>query len=448
MQESARQIPDVLMPKIECIHPGATRNHNRYVGERLRGDPLKHSGIYSWTYPYPKPICYDHDTSSVRDISGRVYNAQYITNGQNGKEAVVIIPKITNKEDIRRILDGEFLTVSISASTDSAVCNICGTDLINEEHCGHWRGETYDGVTCEYIIGDVWFDECSWVTVPADQTAQIVDLGLEQTAEAYAQYGEDIYSLSRDPEHAKIPQVTALSEGLILKEGLKKPESKPDDKDNKKEGKKPVKLDPKTPIDFATVAHEDVQALINDLVAQLDEKDTAITTITAEKNTVTTEKETIAQEKSTVETQLTEANTKLADTEAKLQALETEKADLEKANATHTECYKVLSDMYHESVIDRIIDYKVLCSKISANEKEAEKEILKTRSQESLKDTLSDLTREFTGVAAASLMNSVKNPASGVKENNNENDKFPGKTDEGTELDPATILKNRLLRTK
>lgn len=210
-----RKLPTVLMPKIEAIHPGATRNHNRYVAERLRGNFEKKSGIFSWTYPYPKPMIYNHDPSDVRQISGRIYNAQYVSQGVNGQEAVVIIPKITNQEDIRRILDGELLTVSIGATTDSAVCSVCGTDLINEEFCGHHKGETYDGTVCEYIVGDVWFDECSWVTVPADSNAAVVDTGV-QVAEAFAQIGDDYFALNREASNAKLQKAAVLTEGLLF----------------------------------------------------------------------------------------------------------------------------------------------------------------------------------------------------------------------------------------
>lgn len=40
------------------------------------------------------------------------------------------------------------------------------------------RGEQYGGNVCEWVAGDLFFDELSWVNVPADSDAMITTNGL------------------------------------------------------------------------------------------------------------------------------------------------------------------------------------------------------------------------------------------------------------------------------
>ena len=162
-----------LLPRIEAIHAGKTRNNTRYLRDKLRGDAELKSGVYSWLQPYAKPVIYNHDVNTK--ATGRVYTAAFTEFTQAGRPGIIVVPKITDPEAIEGIQGGRLLTVSIGAETDSVTCSICGTDIVNEGYCGHMKGETYDGVTAEWIAGNLWFDELSWVNVPADQDAMIVD---------------------------------------------------------------------------------------------------------------------------------------------------------------------------------------------------------------------------------------------------------------------------------
>lgn len=165
---------EYLLPRIEAIHAGSTRNHNHYLAEKLKGDPVKKTGVYSWTHPYAKPVIYNHDTNTA--ATGRVEQAAYTEYTQAGKPGIIIIPKITDPDAIQALKDGRLLTVSVGATTDSIICSITGKDIMKEGFTGYEKGQYYDGKLCEWIIGDIWFDEVSWVNVPADQTAQVVDL--------------------------------------------------------------------------------------------------------------------------------------------------------------------------------------------------------------------------------------------------------------------------------
>lgn len=165
---------EYIMPRIEAIHAGTTKNFNHYLADKLKGDFEKKSGVYSWTHPYNKPVIYNHDTST--DATGRVEKAAYTDYTSTGKPGIVIIPKITDSEAVKAIKDGRLLTVSIGATTDSITCSISGKNILKDGFSGYQKGEYYDGVLCEWIIGDLWFDEVSWVNVPADENAQIVDI--------------------------------------------------------------------------------------------------------------------------------------------------------------------------------------------------------------------------------------------------------------------------------
>ena len=165
---------ETISPRIEAIHAGTTKNYMYYPAEKLKGDKELKSGVYSWTSPYAKPVIFNHDTDT--EVTGRVERAAYADYTQAGKPGIIVVPKITQPEAVKAVKDGRLLTVSIGGTTDAAVCSICETDIINEGFCGHMKGEVYDGVTATWIAGNIWFDELSWVNVPADENAMVVEV--------------------------------------------------------------------------------------------------------------------------------------------------------------------------------------------------------------------------------------------------------------------------------
>lgn len=173
LSESANDGTAYVLPRIEAIHAGRTRNFNYYPADKLRGDAHLKTGVYSWLDPYPKPVIYNHDTNT--DATGRILTAAFSEYTQAGTPGIIVIPKITDAKAIKAIEDKRLLTVSVGATTDSCTCSLCGTDILAEGYCGHMKGETYDGQVCDWIVGNIWFDELSWVNVPADTSAMIVD---------------------------------------------------------------------------------------------------------------------------------------------------------------------------------------------------------------------------------------------------------------------------------
>lgn len=207
----------MLKPRIEAIHAGRTKNNTIYLKEKLQGDREKHSGVHSWTYPYPKPMIINHDTRN--EPLGRITSAQYIEDSVTGKPCIVISPEITDKEAIEKLMDGRYLTVSVGCFVDSATCNICGSNVM-EDWCEHYRGEEYDGVICGWVLGDLDFYECSFVNVPADQHAGVVGFDEGFQLEAYTLENNKLYQYNENGKNLVGQQ---FAEQLGLTPGVQNP---------------------------------------------------------------------------------------------------------------------------------------------------------------------------------------------------------------------------------
>lgn len=383
----------VLKPRIEAIHAGRTRNGNIYPSDKLKGDFKLKSGVYSFLYPYPKPMLKNHDHES--EPTGRIRNAQFITDSRTNKDAIMIIPEVTDQDTIEKVLDGRYMTVSIGASTDAAICNICGTDILKDGCCGHERGETYDGVECGWIVGNLYFDECSWVNVPADSEAMIIDSGEPTVMEAYAQVGEKYYNLGEGNVELKESAAKILglytdeSEGgmdvnkptdpadIVLEEGVV-------DTEPAAESTEPV--EPEEPAE-ETPVEEDVQD-------EPEEAPVDVDALIAEKDAV------IAEHLAAIEAK----DAKIAELEEALSASDSQ------AQALTEEVAALKADKF-KSLAERVIDYKKALGKpIGESREEAIEEHL-ARSEESLMDSLADLMREFE---TRSVNPAVTNPAIGA----------------------------------
>ncbi len=482
----------VLMPRIECLHPGPTLNHNVYLPDKMRGSAEMHTGIYSWTYPYPKPMCYDHNSGNARDISGRIYNAQYITNGISGKDAMVIIPRITNQEDIQRILSGDLLTVSIGAITDSVVCSICGTDIANEGFCGHERGQTYDGKLCQYIMGNLWFQECSWVAVPADQYAQVVDYS---SAEAYAKLGNSIIDLSKEYESADVPHIYAISEGLLIEDTAPAENAEADKQSDKDEKPKINKMQTKTKRqayyghnllhgwwngaktswtkEQIIKEHRRVVRIILDngwTHHMIDSLDETLPADLIRRTKALDKKEGIINMPDVLEgindeqinAVFEELNHSIAGLNEQITSLnaQIEKAEADKAKLneninelkqqltqkeTEMEAYKANADKSMKSMqVEHALDIELVLSKVSMDSVESRRVELEAMKAEELQALLTGYAAAFDEFIKHSILTaSVSNPAIGVVSNNNDNDIIDGVS---AKVNPVEYLATKLLK--
>lgn len=85
--------------------------------------------------------------------------------------------KVTDPDAIRRVMDGEFMGVSVGFGTDSGVCSICRTDWAKDSQCEHKIGKRYgaSGKLAYLITGKHINKEISWVNFPADVAARVLN---------------------------------------------------------------------------------------------------------------------------------------------------------------------------------------------------------------------------------------------------------------------------------
>lgn len=163
-----------LLPVITALHSDRkTKNGTIYTEKCLIGGevhPITNSvsGVMSWLSPYNKPVICNHDPY-VTPV-GRIYKARYVKDASGGYEEV--IPLIVDRDTIEKILDRRFLTVSTGSEVGEAICNICGSNVV-EEWCGHFPNRRYDDKICEFRVNSAWHVELSYVNIPSDQNAMI-----------------------------------------------------------------------------------------------------------------------------------------------------------------------------------------------------------------------------------------------------------------------------------
>ena len=215
--------------KIAATHAGLiTRNNGLYMPDKMR------AAVSTWTEHYPKPVQIHHNDSpgDSHDPIGRIIAARYVdTTGpvteqfQNsvlrdsynkdvgkadkkfwdafnsdktsfikkldmlklmdsvlndphyhGVGYIELTANITDPVAIPKILDGRYITGSVGAVSDKAVCSVCNTDWLEEEHCGHRPGRIYDGKKCVVVAGNLEYDEYSFVNTPADRHSGIMNI--------------------------------------------------------------------------------------------------------------------------------------------------------------------------------------------------------------------------------------------------------------------------------
>jgi hypothetical protein len=222
--------PPGLQVRIAATHSGIiTRNNGFYLPDRMK------KGASSFTDGYEKPCLIHHQeeadpvgriiASGYIDTSGSIedkYNLQQglVVRDSRGKERGVItdtllrdfvngrmsfgmqidtvcslfrdslledssfeglghiqiVANITNQDAIEKLLDRRYLTGSVGATTNKAVCSVCRQDWTEEGKCEHRPGAIYDGAKCFIIAGDLLYDEFSWVNVPADRHSKVLQL--------------------------------------------------------------------------------------------------------------------------------------------------------------------------------------------------------------------------------------------------------------------------------
>lgn len=204
-----------LLVKVEATHSGIINGNQRFY----RPDRMQDS-TYQWVregHPL-KPVLVEHDKEG--EAIGRVHQARYIDLSHKYRDEVpeignllfyadattkrldlfrsvnLILDKLQTREDyrglgyielgmkvtnpgaIRKVLSGEYLTVSVGFQTDQAICSACHTDWAIDDRCDHKLGEMVDGKKMFLIAGNFFYKECSFVNFPADPFAQVLSTEL------------------------------------------------------------------------------------------------------------------------------------------------------------------------------------------------------------------------------------------------------------------------------
>lgn len=200
-----------LLVKVEATHSGIVNGNQRFY----RPDRMQDS-VYRWTEPGKplKPVLVEHDKEGAP--LGRVHTARYIDlshmyrddvpevgnllfyadattkrldlfksvnlvldklqtrDDYRGLGYIELGMKVTNPDGVRKVLSGEYLTVSVGFQTDQAICSACHTDWAVDDRCEHKLGEMVDGKKMFLIAGNFFYKECSFVNFPADPFAQVL----------------------------------------------------------------------------------------------------------------------------------------------------------------------------------------------------------------------------------------------------------------------------------
>jgi hypothetical protein len=120
-----------------------------------------------------KTVIMDHNWSAANQTA-RIYTSGVEPMAGGGKQLALrayMLRSDESKETIDRIESGILREVSVSCSTQRAVCDICGADK-RITYCEHRPGNEYDGKTATVTLdGAADAYEVSFVAVPAQREA-------------------------------------------------------------------------------------------------------------------------------------------------------------------------------------------------------------------------------------------------------------------------------------
>jgi len=186
---------------IDATHSGVITNRRVYPAKTVStGYKSFTSKANGGSAEYDKPVLKHHDLHE--DPIGRIVKASYVPLksgkefdedfkrpdpvGGKGSGVVTVTALITDQESIQKIIDGRYLSVSAGHNTDSMTCSICAKSILK---CNHWPGKYYDaegeetdeenGFYCFYITGNMDYEELSFVNMPAQPPAKLVNFKWE-----------------------------------------------------------------------------------------------------------------------------------------------------------------------------------------------------------------------------------------------------------------------------
>lgn len=205
-----------IVVSVAAIHEGLTANYNHYSAEELL------NAVNSWTDPYPKPLLKNHDLNT--DPLGRVIGAQMTKTGE-GLPYIQLKIAVLDPVAIEMVKDQRYITGSVGGKVDSAICNICNADWAKattsmDMPCKHQKGKVYKGKMAYLEMKGIGWREYSFVNAPADSKSQIEDISNEVELDNRIH----VYSINMESE-----ELLELHENgnTSLLESMKSKEAKP-----------------------------------------------------------------------------------------------------------------------------------------------------------------------------------------------------------------------------
>lgn len=353
INENLEYVKDQFYVYIEAMHLDMpTENSTRYMTEAAR------KSQESWTKPYNIPVIMyhnDYDGTVVGRVLEASINASTLVNNNNCLLLKTSAPNWRTKEDI---MNGVLKTVSIGTEATDVRCSICGQQLANGETCEHSRGMYYEGELCTWDVYDFQAKELSYVIIPSDKYAQVIDI----------KDNDNFYTT---------PAIPAEKGSIRTREQQKK-------------GVRSVNLQEQ--LDAKAKEAEQLTVEKNSLVAERD-------ALKGDKINLTESITTLNKDKVELQKQLKEFKTKL---EASITSVESEKQLKEAAESKISELEKEVKMSLVESLSSL---------RSQAKKPELSAEELSKRSIDSLRDAVSDLKTELKELKLKELKGGFEDPS-------------------------------------
>lgn len=362
--------PNSIMVEIEGIHaaPFATRNYTRYTPNCLK------KSVASWTNPYRRPLIKHHNEEDG-EIIGRICEAKYITkNTRSETPALLFTVNIPGEQAKADVKSGLLETTSIGVIAHSVKCSICGQELANGETCEHERGAIYNGETCYWDIHEMEAKELSYVIVPSDMYAKNIDIYLATASNSKVKAFAE--SLNQDLNLTK-GDITDMPEDLKVK--LQESEAKV------------------TALTQEVTELKEAATQTSEKIAELEKTNSDLTTV----------KESLEQELEGLKTEKDDLTQKMTEAAQMREGLEAQVAEV-KAELK-------------EALVQNFVTMRE-----ALGHSDVDVEAVKNRSEESIKDSISDLSKDFKESLTkkdkdiSNLGNTLQNPS--LKESEDKKD--------------------------
>lgn len=386
LQESAAPgaLPEKITTIVEAIHSGLTRNYTFYPSDNLE------RSVESWTRPYNKPVIKNHDI--YEEPLGRVMSAGFKqSNISPDKHTIELELEITDPETIRKVMDGRYQTLSIGGSANSATCSVCGKDLVKEGYCGHQKGRTYEGKQAYWIIGEMDFDEISWVNVPADRSAQVIQKNVVKAAESADTANQE--GGTGMQENADILEQIDNLTGVAVKEENEPEQTPPATEPETPEAGEPDKAEPETgagePDENPETPEEGKgdqpdAAKLQEELTQLKER---VEQIEAENITLLAERDDALSQVEALNTENGDLKQKVADLEAELVVANEESAASVKQNVQ-------LASYTHKALAENVANLQLVLGETAEADFQTTLVELSKETSRSLKEKAQELTKK------------------------------------------------------